>query len=84
MIRSRSAISLLVPDYDQGLAFFKGALGFTVEEDVLLRGDKRWVVVAPVGGAGCQDRFGCSRRRAATQEGWRSDGRVSRVLPHHR
>jgi len=54
MIRSVSAISLLVPGYDEGLAFFERALGFTVESDVLLDGGKRWVVVAPPGGAGAK------------------------------
>jgi hypothetical protein len=34
MIESLSAISFLVPSYDEGLAFFVGALGFTVQEDV--------------------------------------------------
>jgi catechol 2,3-dioxygenase-like lactoylglutathione lyase family enzyme len=54
MTMSLSAISLLVPDYDEGLAFFEGALGFAVEEDVELGGGKRWVVVAPPGGGGAR------------------------------
>lgn len=54
MIRSLSAISLLVPDYDEALAFFEGALGFIVDEDAHLGGGKRWVVVAPPGGAGAK------------------------------
>jgi putative peptidoglycan lipid II flippase len=54
MIRSLAAISLLVPDYDEGVAFFERALGFTVEKDIPLGGDKRWVVVAPPGGAGAR------------------------------
>ena len=54
MITSLSAISLLVPDYDEGLAFFAGALGFTIEEDVRLDAEKRWVVVSPPGGAGAR------------------------------
>ncbi len=52
MIRSLSAIALLVPSYDEGLAFFVGALGFTVQEDVPLVGEKRWVVVSPSCGGG--------------------------------
>jgi catechol 2,3-dioxygenase-like lactoylglutathione lyase family enzyme len=52
MIRSLSAITLLVPSYDEGLAFFVGALGFAVQEDVSLGAEKRWVVVSPTGGAG--------------------------------
>jgi catechol 2,3-dioxygenase-like lactoylglutathione lyase family enzyme len=54
MIKSLSAISLLVPDYDEGLAFFEGALGFAVEEDAPLGAEKRWVVVAPPGSAGAK------------------------------
>ncbi len=52
MIKSLSAIS--VPDYDEGLAFFAGALGFTVEQDVRLDAEKRWVVVSSPGGAGAR------------------------------
>jgi catechol 2,3-dioxygenase-like lactoylglutathione lyase family enzyme len=54
MIESLFAISLLVPDYDVGLAFFRGALGFTVEEDIDLGAGKRWVVVASPGGGGAR------------------------------
>jgi catechol 2,3-dioxygenase-like lactoylglutathione lyase family enzyme len=42
--------ALLVPDYDEAIAFFTQALGFTLEEDSDLGGGKRWVVVAGVGG----------------------------------
>ena len=38
--------SLLVPAYDQALAFFTG-LGFTCREDTDLGGGKRWVRIAP-------------------------------------
>ena len=44
-----AALSLLVPDYDAGLAFFVGVLGFRVVEDAD-QGDKRWIRVAPPGG----------------------------------
>lgn len=52
MVHSLASIALLVPDYDQGLAFFRDALGFIVVEDRRLGPDKRWVVVSPPGGAG--------------------------------
>jgi catechol 2,3-dioxygenase-like lactoylglutathione lyase family enzyme len=52
MVISLSAITLLVPSYDEGLAFFVGALGFTVQEDVPLGAEKRWVVVSPSRRAG--------------------------------
>lgn len=43
--------SLLVRDYDEAIAFFTGALGFELREDID-QGSKRWVVVAPPGGRG--------------------------------
>jgi catechol 2,3-dioxygenase-like lactoylglutathione lyase family enzyme len=44
-----SGISLLVPDYDEALAFYVGVMGFTLIEDTDLGAQKRWVVVAPPG-----------------------------------
>jgi catechol 2,3-dioxygenase-like lactoylglutathione lyase family enzyme len=37
--------TLVVPDYDAGIAFFAGALGFDLIEDSDMGGGKRWVVV---------------------------------------
>ena len=37
--------TLVVPDYDAGIAFFVGALGFELIEDSDMGGGKRWVVV---------------------------------------
>ena len=51
MSRSVSAISLLVPDYNAGIAFYVGKLGFTLVEDTPLDAGKRWVLVSPDGGA---------------------------------
>ena len=47
MSRSVSAISLLVPDYDAGIAFYVGKLGFTLVEDTPLEDGIRWVLVSP-------------------------------------
>ena len=44
-----SAIALVVPDYEAGLAFYVGKLGFRLVEN-LDQGRKRWVVVEPSGG----------------------------------
>ena len=44
-------VTLVVPDYDDGLAFFVGLLGFHVVEDTFVGTGKRWVVMAPEGGA---------------------------------
>lgn len=37
--------TLVVPDYDAGIAFLVGALGFDLIEDSDMGGGKRWVVV---------------------------------------
>lgn len=43
-------LSILVPDYDEGIAFFVDVLGFDLLEDTAMGPDKRWVRVAPRGG----------------------------------
>ena len=43
-------ITFLVPDYEAGIDFFTGTLGFTLVEDTRLSDTKRWVVVRPPGG----------------------------------
>ena len=47
-----AALTVLVPSYADGLAFFRDILGFAVLEDTPLGADKRWVVVAPSQGQG--------------------------------
>lgn len=55
MRQSIALVSLVVRDYDEALAFFVGKLGFALVEDTYIpEQDKRWVVVAPPGGAGAQ------------------------------
>lgn len=46
-------IALIVSDYDEAIAFYTRKLRFTLVEDTYQpEQDKRWVVVAPPGGAG--------------------------------
>lgn len=45
--RQISAVTLVVPDYQAGLDFYVGCLGFALIEDTDLGGGKRWVLVAP-------------------------------------
>jgi putative peptidoglycan lipid II flippase len=52
MLQSLAAVTILVPSYADGLAFFRDVLGFAVLEDSPLSPNKRWVVVAPSVGAG--------------------------------
>lgn len=42
-----SLLSLLVPDYDQAIAFYVDTLGFSLLEDTDLGDGKRWVRVGP-------------------------------------
>jgi len=42
-------VTLLVPDYDAGIAFYVDQLGFDLLEDTQLSETKRWVRVAPKG-----------------------------------
>lgn len=46
------AISLVVRDYDEAIAYYTGALGFDLLEDTARGADKRWVLVAPRGSEG--------------------------------
>ena len=81
MIRSVAAFSILVSSYEEGLAFFVDALGFTVIEDRPVAPGKRWVAVAPEGGEGARIVLavpGDERQRARV--GDRTGGRVGYVL----
>jgi catechol 2,3-dioxygenase-like lactoylglutathione lyase family enzyme len=50
MKQSIGLVSLVVPDYDEALAFYVGVLGFHLIEDSFIpEQNKRWVVVAPPG-----------------------------------
>jgi catechol 2,3-dioxygenase-like lactoylglutathione lyase family enzyme len=48
---SLAMVTLVVPDYDEAIAHYTGALGFELVEDTEISAEKRWVVVAPGGGA---------------------------------
>lgn len=50
MKQSIGLVSLVVPDYDEAIAFYVGVLGFNLVEDSFVpEQNKRWVVVAPPG-----------------------------------
>ncbi len=46
-------LTLLVHDYDEALEFYTKKLHFELIEDTDVGGGKRWVLVAPPGGANC-------------------------------
>src|SRR5579859_6720051 len=54
MKQALTAVSLLVREYDEAIAFFTESLRFTLIEDTPLGGGKRWVVLAPPGSSGCR------------------------------
>lgn len=49
MKQTIARITLIVPDYEPAIAFYCGALGFDLVEDLDMGGGKRWVVVRPKG-----------------------------------
>ena len=44
-----SALTLIVPSYDEGISFYCGTMGFELTQDED-QGHKRWVRVTPSGG----------------------------------
>jgi len=66
-------LALLVRDYDEAIRFYTDSLGFTLLEDSPLGNGKRWVRVAPPGGAGAA----LLLARAATPEQERAVGNQS-------
>lgn len=46
---SIALVTVVVPSYDEGIAFYRDAVGFDLVEDTALGDGKRWVVVAPDG-----------------------------------
>jgi catechol 2,3-dioxygenase-like lactoylglutathione lyase family enzyme len=66
-------VALVVPDYDEALAFYLGVLGFELLEDrAMPEPGKRWVTVRPRGG-GC----GLLLARAANETQRQAIGRQS-------
>jgi catechol 2,3-dioxygenase-like lactoylglutathione lyase family enzyme len=49
MKQTIGAISLLVREYKEAIAFYVGKLGFQLVEDTDMGGGKRWVMAAPPG-----------------------------------
>lgn len=78
MKQSIALVSLVVRDYDEALQFFVGKLGFVLVEDTYIAAqDKRWVVVEPPGGGGCQLLLGrASAPEQSARIGDQTGGRV--------
>ena len=54
MSQRLAAITLLVRDYDEAIAYYTAVLGFRLVADTPLGDGKRWVLVAPAGSDDCQ------------------------------
>ena len=81
MLLSLAAVTVLVPNYDDGLAFFRDILGFVVLEDTQLSLAKRWIVVAPSRGAGAAMVLAVpSDERQTARVGDQTGGRVGFFL----
>ncbi|WP_281994487.1 VOC family protein [Ruegeria faecimaris] len=52
MQQSLHAVTLVVPDYDDAIAFFTHTLSFSLTQDIDLGAGKRWVRVSPHGSTG--------------------------------
>ncbi|MDE3177931.1 MAG: AI-2E family transporter [Pseudomonadota bacterium] len=77
MAHRLAAIAFLAPDYDEGVAWFRDCLGFSVLEDKPLGQGKRWVVVGDPSGEGA--RFVIARAEGERQlaaVGAQAGGRV--------
>ncbi|MBV8796714.1 MAG: VOC family protein [Hyphomicrobiales bacterium] len=81
MLQSLAAVTILVPSYEDGLAFFRDLLGFAVLEDTPLSPTKRWVVVAPSQDTGAALVLAVpSDERQGTRVGDQTGGRVGFFL----
>jgi len=54
MKQTIATVALVVRDYDEAIAFYRGKLGFELVADTDMGGGKRWVVVSPPGGNGAR------------------------------
>lgn len=75
-----AAVTLLAPDYDAGIAFYVGVLGFDLVEDTDLGGGKRWVRVAPKGAETCLLLAKASTPEQIASVGNQTGGRVGFFL----
>src|ERR1041384_814455 len=55
MPQSLATVALVVPDYDEAIAFYVGVLGLTLVEDTYIaQQNNRWVIAALPGPNGCR------------------------------
>lgn len=80
MSQTIANVTLLVPDYDAGIAFYVDQLGFELLEDTKLSETKRWVRVAPPGAETALLLAKANGPRQKAAIGQQTGGRVSFFL----
>lgn len=70
-------VTLLVPDYEAGLAFLLDGLGFTLVENSPLSETTHWVVVRPPSGGSCILLARATNPAQAARVGDQTGGRVA-------
>ncbi|HLJ72744.1 MAG TPA: VOC family protein [Roseiarcus sp.] len=76
MSQTIGALTFVVPDYDEAIAYFTETLGFGLVEDKPLAPGKRWVLVAPPGGGARLLLAKAADDRQAARIGDQTGGRV--------
>jgi catechol 2,3-dioxygenase-like lactoylglutathione lyase family enzyme len=76
VVQSIAAITFVVEDYDEAIAFFTGRLRFEVAEDTPLAGGKRWLLVRPPGGGTALLLARAATPEQASRVGDQAGGRV--------
>ncbi len=79
-MKKLSTLTILVPDYAAGIAFFCRQLGFDLLEDTDMGGGKRWVRVAPAGGRDCVSACPATTPDQVAAIGNQGGGRVWLIL----
>ena len=81
MTQHIAAITLVVRDYDEAIAFYTETLGFDLVEDTPLGCGKRWILVSPPGNHGARLLLAkADGDRQAARVGNQTGGRVSLFL----
>lgn len=81
MTQHIAAITLVVRDYDEAIAFYTETLGFDLLEDTPLGGGKRWILVSPPGNNGARLLLAkADGDEQAARVGNQTGGRVSLFL----
>ena len=77
MVQTIACVALVVPTYDQAIAYYTQVLGFELIEDTPLAKGQRWVLVAPPGARETRILLAQAKGDAQTQRiGDQTGGRV--------